>query len=333
MVELTTEQIDWIISEFKISFFGLYKETYSHINMRCPYCGDSKKSLHKMRGWLYKKTGTYHCFNCDKSATGFGLLAKIKECSISDIKKQFYLISKNHETKFELPVDKPEVVIQNIRPYTGEIEHIAPLSSWTDLNPECKKYLNARHIYDAPGFDKSMSLYYDLKTDRIVFPWKENNLIVYYQSRAIRKNQTPKYLFPAGLKKKIYGLDNIDESLSYIAYTEGLLDAIFVKNCIAVGGLQPTREQQIKLKNLYPNMKFIWISDNFWIDKASQDAIINVCNKNPRALLFNWPKVSAKDINELVCKEKNYNKFWSENYILNNTITAAQAKVLLTFSK
>ena len=27
------------------------------------------------------------------------------------------------------------------------------------------------------------------------------------------------------------------------------------------------------------------------------------------------------------------NKFWSENYILNNTITAAQAKVLLTFSK
>ena len=336
MINLTPEQIDWISQEFRQSYFDLYSETSGKINLRCPFCGDSAKSKTKKRGWFYKSEGSYHCFNCGKTCSGFGLLAQIKGCTISDIKKSFYLSQKNTEilpTSLEkrsslntFSVDKSA----QVNTYSGEKTYIEPLKTWTDLTDECKQYLKSRHIFDAPGFDKKTSLYYDIKYDRIIFPWRENNKIVYYQARAIRKGQEPKYLFPSGLKKKIYGLDNLDLDLSYIAYTEGLLDAIFIKNCVAVGGLRPTQDQERKFKEEYSDKKLIWFSDNFWVDNASKDAIYRVCEHNPKQLIFKWPKnISYKDINEWVCKEKNYNKFWSDSFIRNNTITVAQAKILL----
>ena len=345
-IELTYDQKEWIVSQFKQSFFGSrIKESSTDINFRCPFCGDSKKSLAKARGHLYKRTGTYHCFNCGKTTTGFGLLAQIKGISVQEVKKQYYLDTKNDQEyigqnsiekrskEIQKSIEKSETFAIN-QTTSEDKKYIEPLKSWTDLTPICLKYLNARHIFDAPGFDKNSTLYYDTYSDRIIFPWRENNKIIYYQARAIRKNQTPKYMFPKGLKKCIYGLDNLDSDLDFICYTEGLLDAIFIKNCIAVGGLRPTIDQEKKLKDEYFNKELIWFSDNYWIDNASQEAVNKVCLTNPRQKIFKWPKECPyKDINEWVCAIQNYNRFWSESLIKKNTITVAQAKALITFNK
>ena len=54
------------------SRFGRFKQTHGGgFNFRCPYCGDSAKSLTKARAYLYCKKGFYgfKCHNCDKSCS------------------------------------------------------------------------------------------------------------------------------------------------------------------------------------------------------------------------------------------------------------------------
>jgi DNA-directed RNA polymerase subunit RPC12/RpoP len=50
-------------------------EYADRLNMACPYCGDSSKSVHKKRGNLYFNKLFYICFNCDKK-TSFDRFAK-----------------------------------------------------------------------------------------------------------------------------------------------------------------------------------------------------------------------------------------------------------------
>ncbi len=50
-------------------------EYADRLNMACPYCGDSSKSVHKKRGNLYFNKLFYICFNCDKK-TSFDKFAK-----------------------------------------------------------------------------------------------------------------------------------------------------------------------------------------------------------------------------------------------------------------
>ena len=44
-------------------------EYADRLNMACPYCGDSSKSVHKKRGNLYFNKLFYICFNCDKKTS------------------------------------------------------------------------------------------------------------------------------------------------------------------------------------------------------------------------------------------------------------------------
>lgn len=50
------------------------------LNLRCPVCGDSKKSASKRRGWVYlsgKGNPSYHCFNCGANMSGMRFLELI----------------------------------------------------------------------------------------------------------------------------------------------------------------------------------------------------------------------------------------------------------------
>jgi hypothetical protein len=61
-------------------------EYADRLNMACPYCGDSSKSVHKKRGNLYFNKLFYICFNCDKK-TSFDKFAKDFNESIDPQKK------------------------------------------------------------------------------------------------------------------------------------------------------------------------------------------------------------------------------------------------------
>lgn len=330
------EQSNWIINQVRENFFdGSIKESDHNLNFRCPFCGDSKKSKTKKRGWLYLKNGecSFYCFNCGKTCSGFELVAHLKGISVREVRKEcFKALKKGGDFKTD------ETLKTDLLPLACGVQDdaIDILPTWTALNQDCIDYLKGRHIFEAPGFDKNWELYYDTKTDRIVFPWRNEGRIEYYQMRAIRCFQSSKYLFPKGLQKKIYNLDKVDDNLPFMCFTEGLLDAIWVRNCVAVGGIFPSNRQFTKLEDMTistGNMEhLIWISDNFWKDESAKREILKQAKIHPRIRIFNWQKSCPyKDINEWICAEKKFDRFWDPNYVLDNSITIGQASIVIRF--
>ena len=329
------EQQQWLLNQFYENYFnGRIKKSGDDLNFRCPFCGDSKKNKMKMRGHLSISKGVFHCFNCGHSCGGFELIAQLRNIDIKEVKKDYLKYSRK-----ELGNSIKESVEQ-INEYSGapktnnKIEAVDILPTWTELTEDCLKYLNGRYIFDAPGWDKKNVLYYDTESDRIVFPWRNKNKIEYYQLRALRCYQNPKYLFPKGMQKQIFGLDKIDETIPFICFCEGILDSIWVKNCVAVGGIFPTSNQMKKINAKNISGDIIWFSDNFWIDESAQKEIIKKCKEFPRMKIFNWPSnCKYKDINEWICADKDFNKFWNEDFIKKNSVTLAQAKLIISFKK
>ena len=63
---------------------SLKSRNNSQIVFRCPICGDSKKNKLKKRGYFYRNTGTYSCFNCDIHLSGYDLLKAITSKDVFD---------------------------------------------------------------------------------------------------------------------------------------------------------------------------------------------------------------------------------------------------------
>ena len=57
---------------------GFKKVGDSSYNFRCPKCGDSKKNLHKARGYVYKKQDKFWFF-CHNGCQGSSFLNFLKE--------------------------------------------------------------------------------------------------------------------------------------------------------------------------------------------------------------------------------------------------------------
>jgi transcription elongation factor Elf1 len=336
---ISIDQQVWLTNQLYENFFdGKIKESGDDLNFRCPFCGDSRKNKSKRRGHLSKSKGIFHCFNCGHSCSGFELIAKLKSVDERDVKKEFFKYSKD-----EYGTSLKES-INSINSYSGENDAIEEpiklysdidiLPSWTEITKDCIEYLNKRHIFEAPGWNKRDILYYDRESDRLVFPWRKNGRIEYYQLRALRCYQNPKYLFPKGLKKKIYGLDKVTEDIPFVCFCEGILDAIWVRNCVAVGGIFPTVQQLNEINKTAYFDNIIWFSDNFWQDESSKKEILKRCKDYPRMRVFNWPKnCKYKDINEWICADKNFHKFWNEDFIMKNSVTLAQAKLIISFNR
>ena len=204
---------------------------------------------------------------------------------------------------------------------------------------EALKLLHNRKLDVACNKPKSFWISLTDKThkNRLVIPFYDTSeKIVHYQTRTIienKKYKLPKYLSKSGSEKTLFGVNAIDEKHKHIFITEGPIDACFIKNGIAVAGINEgrgdlfTRRQQEQLSQL-ATQEHIWVLDNQHIDKASHNKtkflIKNGCN------VFIWPKElrKFKDLNEL-CINQNISCV-PEKFILRHCYSGLKAKILLS---
>ena len=73
-----------------------YIKVGNKLNMRCPLCGDSKKSATKKRGWWYSNTASFYCFNCSTGMSGIKFLEYISGNSYEQIKKEYFKMRFKH---------------------------------------------------------------------------------------------------------------------------------------------------------------------------------------------------------------------------------------------
>ena len=316
--------------------------TGNEVHLQCPFCNEAVNSSHPntaIRGYYYIMTQTYHCFRCGHHTSALKLYEQLSGYSYktlmdeymnfikdsNDNKKGLNLsnfISKSYSLSEPLSSNKSDDFLD------GAIQ--IPDKMRNPLTNRGKEYLTNRLIFESPNlpsYAKFYSATYKKKYEVVVIPWYVDGDEVYYQWRFIDKDVPfPKYGFPKGATKKIYGVDNISTSFPYIICVEGVFDSLWIKNGVAIGGKFLTDVQKEYLSKRFPRHRIVYAFDN---DSAGIDGMKRTA-KDKDSLIMYWKDVSdgAKDLNEFaIAGHKDY--FFDENHIIEHLSTPLQLQLKL----
>lgn len=307
-----------------------YVKTGNKINMRCPICGDSKKSSTKKRGWYYLQNASYYCFNCSTGMSGIKFLEFISGNNYEQIKKEYFKLCFKHGINTGLSAN---YTIPDKEPSVFSLEQIVKPEWKKPLSEKAIEYLKKRKVLDAPFYkDPLYSCYTKNNDEFIMIPWKLNGIDAYYQLNDFQKLHNLKYIFPKNRKKLIAGLDNIDISWPFIIVTEGYFDSLFVKNGICTGTKSITEYQLKLIKERYPKHQIVISFDN---DKAGLDSMVKLLKSDNDFKFFKWfnSNTKEKDINDYVLSKNNVNIFCNTTVLEKLIVNKLLMKMFLIQNK
>jgi len=177
------------------------------------------------------------------------------------------------------------------------------------------EFLEKRRLINAinrPPF--YLSLTDKVHRNRVIIPFlDENGKILYYQSRTVLESDErnkPRYISKINGDKTIFNFNRLDYNFDKIFIFEGPFNSCFVKNGVAIGGIQEnsyqlfTPKQQDQIDRL-PFHQRIWVLDSQWIDKAALSKTKKLLELKEK--VFIWPKElgkTYKDFNDVVIELK-----------------------------
>ena len=288
-------------------------------NFRCPYCGDSRKSQSKARGYFYRKKNDYfyRCHNCGKGTT-FG---KVLEYIDSMMYKEYIM----ERYKGDAPkTEAPEFNFKapKFKKIDPKLENLTPINKLNGGHP-ARQFVESRQLpeefysdlYLCPKFFEWSKMQSQQEHPRLVIPFRDESGEVFAaQGRAFGK-ESPKYLtIKFQDKPKIFGLDRVDFAKRYYV-VEGPLDSMFLDNCLAVAGADfrylPPGDTTIVLDNEPRSREII----------KQMERLIHQEHE-----LVIWPDtITQKDINDIVLAGVKD----IQTIIDNNTFSGLEAKMKL----
>lgn len=298
----------------------------------CPICREGKSWGNKRRCFYIPKFDNIHCKNCHQSWNPKHWIHLVSG------KSYFEIVEESKEFEY-IPIEllNRDDLSQYINTETLPMDSInlndkQQLVFYKDneIVKECLRFIRKRRLNKA--INKPDSFYISLKDythkNRLCIPFEnDKNEIEFYQTRTIIKSNDdlPKYLGKTGADKTVFGANRISEDFDYIFIFEGPIDSMFVKNGVAIAGVDITLKQK-QILNQYPFHQKIWVMDNQHVDKTALEVTMKLIEKGET--VFIWPKMtSVKDIND-ICIRKKLNEF-SANIIVKNSFNGLQAKLNL----
>lgn len=308
---------------------GFVQKTQDLFNFRCPFCNDSKKTLSKKRGYLYRKGNHlfFRCHNCGES-TNFYKFIKYIDPSLAKEYQLEQFKTKNNTSK--LPSFKHEIPVFDIK---SDIK-LPKLSNLSDDNI-AKQYLISRQIPKKYYSD----LYYseDFKNfvldicpqytkeliendSRLIIPFRnQEGTLIMFQGRSLSNNKrryiTIKLIDDA---LKLFGLNKISLK-SPIKIVEGPLDALCLINAIA------TADSNLESgANYFKNHQTVLIPDKQPRNSEITNLISKFIKNNHNVCLLP-NELPGKDINEMIINGISFTEM--EEIINKNTFTGLRASL------
>jgi hypothetical protein len=306
--------VDFVVSKFYE--YG-YKVTYNrHANTYqscCPLCREGNSWGRKKRCFFIPDNNNIYCHNCGSSLTPYNWIKEVSGMTHHEIEQA--LNDDEYDVQPSVDVDNlvikpqclltlPEDSINLFDPY--QINYYKD----NDIIQKALVYIKSRRLDSA--INKPDAIYLSLKdnyqSNRLVIPFKdETGKIVFYQTRKIFSwDDKPNYLGKANSDKTLYGIDKVDPDLDTVFLFEGPIDSFFIKNGIAVAGINRghctlTNTQKLQMESLKLFDK-IWVLDSQWVDDTSREKTVSLLETGETVFL--WPKKYSqfKDINELCVK-------------------------------
>ena len=307
---------------------GFTQKKDNVFNFRCPICGDSAKSKHKKRGYIFpwKQRLQFSCKNCGESHSFQNFLQLMDKNQYDDylveLFKEKYVNSgsrrksesANADVKFD--IDEPEVVIRPDETPTGNAALFyslcTPLDTLPSNNPAVA-YCISRLI---PKFQFKRLYYIDDMTKfnqmenipeikvaepRLVIPmWSSCGKLIGLACRSLAENASLRYLnIKIDDSTQVFGLERVDPTKT-IYVCEGPIDSLFLPNSIAVVGLTFGKIKEVMADLNIARDQMVIIIDNQPRNKEVC-AILERLIKEGFTVVI-WPSTGdfGKDINKMI---------------------------------
>lgn len=300
--------VDYTIAKFyelgyKVSY-NKYNNTY---NSCCPICKEGKSWGRKKRCFYIPENDNIYCHNCGSSLKPYNWIRQVSGMTDEAIRKDVGDNQTTVELMFDIPL--PTKKLPSLPDDSINLCDPCQISYWKDdhIVQTAISYLKKRRLLTA--INKPEAFYLSKKDfihkNRLVIPFKDTmgNIIHYQTRRLFEWDEKPNYLTKFNSDKSIFGIDRVDSALDDVFIFEGPLDACFVRNGVAVAGINGGHHRftAIQLEQLEELKLFnkIWVLDNQWIDKAAREKTKVLLEMGE--CVFIWPDKFKmfKDFNEL----------------------------------
>ena len=334
---------NYIVSKFyQYAGYPKYNKATKSYYGGCPTCREGKSWGKKRRLYYITKKNLIFCHNCGLSVRPVRWIQTVTGMSYVEIMKENnQFISPDIEYKQEI-VEETQIINKDdtLPEDSINLSDISQISYYKDkeIIKKALATISERRLDKACNRPETfwLSLVDKIHKNRLVIPFHDTaNKIIHYQSRTLiesNSNALPKYLSKQNSEKSLFGINNIDTGKKNIFITEGPLDACFIKNGIAVAGINEGRgslftPRQAEQLREFTLLDQIWVLDNQRIDIASKKKTNHLLKTGCK--VFIWPAElkNIKDINEICIKHK-LNEI-SHKFILDNTYSGLKGTMLL----
>ena len=296
-------------------------------NFRCPFCGDSKKSKWKARGYVYvvQNKMNYKCHNCQHSTSLSGLIEHLdqnmhKAYKLEKFKDGFSnTVVKTDKTFDYKPKFKTKDIVDDICVKLSKLEddHIAIKFCKKRSIPE-EKYRELYYINDTQKLEALSDKYKNRvfgNDKRLVIPFRNvDNELIGVTCRALEKNPLRYLTVKVNDQPLVYNLDKVDKN-KIVYVTEGPIDSMFLPNSIAVGGSDLKRV-------LNSDYNFVFVFDN----EPRNKELLKVMDSMLDYKMVVWPKNNyEKDVNDMILNDREI-----MNIIDKNTFSGLRLKMALS---
>lgn len=329
----------YIVSKFYLfagaAKYNRFAKTYV---ASCPICREGKSWLKKQRLNYVVDRNNIHCFNCGWTGTPYRWIKEVSGLSRAEIIEdslsyETYDANKSNTAAPQRPIPTLPGDCVNLFD-NAQVEFYRG----NEIVQQAVEYINKRRLNDAVNKPSALYVCFDkfsAHNNRLIIPFIDSsNKIVFYQSRGFLPTDTkPKYLSKCGGERSIFNLNKLSEHDQHVFVFEGPINACFMKNSVAIGGIQEDSMQLFSTKqaeqmDMYCKFyQIVWILDSQWVDRASYKKTQKLIEMNQR--VFIWPKELKryKDFND-ICIAFKLNEV-SPQMVLNNTFEGSEAREVL----
>lgn len=293
------------LDKFKKKRNGLYE-------MRCPLCGDSKKSKYKTRGniFLFKGSYIYKCHNCGVplsifsfakmcfpdifSRHCFSFFSKQKEEGIDSLFSEEKKKILSSSFPFLLPYSSSEKAKTYIKERKLPRDKCSDVLFVEDLNLLISSFPDAGY--------KSLSHV----SPRLVFPiHSKDSSLVGFVTRAIEKDDPIRYynIKVSPDEVLLSGQRNLDHS-KRVYITEGLIDSLFLDNGMGAcssgfrGGIEFCKKN---------NLNYTLIFDNEPRNSQIKSNMEKYIDEGESIVIFSSFPFKGKDLNQMILLNEGIN--------------------------
>lgn len=326
---------EYIIHKFyQYAGYPKYKKSTNVYEGGCTICREGNSWGRKRRLYFLVKDNIICCHNCGWYSSPADWIRQVSGLSWSEIYKETQeydvLPDQNEQTEqiYQIP-DLPQDSINMFDTHQLRYYETNPIVK------RCMDLIVARRLDTAINRPKSLYLSLTDKThkNRLIIPfYTTDGKVSHYQTRKLLDDGTPKYLSKTNNEKTLFNVDKLNDP-DHVFIFEGPIDSFFVRDSVAVAGIQDTGNssltstQQAQL-NQFILSKRVWVLDNDPTGHSKSEKLLQRGES-----VFIWPKELRmfKDINDL-CVHTRRNEV-SREFILKNTLNDVRGLVSLKLSR